>query len=107
MESIFFSMCDALVNPTSDLRRRLGAPCTQPIFDRIDIIRGGNGHTFMSSNRVHANVRRQCRNQQLVASIDDFEKIIDKVEDRGRIKVTQVQVVDGLFTDMKGYLEQS
>ena len=34
----FFAVCGALVDPTSDLCRRLGAPTGVPIFERIDIV---------------------------------------------------------------------
>ena len=102
----FFGACDLLVDPTSDLCHCLGAPPGVPIFERIDIGRGQVGHTFMHPDRVHAMVRNTCRTKPFVSNIDEYEDIITKV-DRGRIKVTQIKVGDGVFTDMKAYIEPS
>ena len=102
----FFALCGALADPTSDLCRQLGAERGRPIFERIDILRGEVGHTFMSCDRVHGVVRRRCKTKQHVASIAEYAEIVRKC-DSGRYKVTLIEPGDGIFVDIKGYLEQS
>ena len=102
----FFAICGALVESTTDICRKLGAAAGRPCFERIDVLRGEVGHTFMVPDRVHGNIRRTCRKRQSVASIQEYEEII-KTCDRGRFKVTRIESGDGLFMDMKTYLEQS
>ena len=103
---IFFALCSALVDPTSDLCRQLGAEPGRPVFERIDILRGEVGHTFMSCDRVHGVVRRRCKKEQHVASIEEYADIVRQC-DQGRYKVTLIEPGDGIFVDIKGYLEQS
>ena len=102
----FFSLCAALVDSTSDLCHKLGAVPAKPIFERIDILRGEKGHTFMKPDRVHGVIRRECRKHQSIASLEEYQSIISKC-DRGRFKVTRIESGDGIFTGMKTYLEQS
>ena len=102
----FFAVCGSLVDSTTDLCRCLGATRSRPIFERIDLGRGTPGHTFMHPDRVHAMTRNAVKSKPFVSSIDEYEDIIAKV-DRGRIKVTNIKVGDGLFKDIKGYLQQS
>ena len=102
----FFAMCSSLVDPTSDLCRKIGAAPGRPIFERIDIFRGEVGHTFMAPDRVHGVIRRVFRGKQWIASIDQYVDIVRQC-DLGRFKVTHITAGDGFFVDMKSYLCQS
>lgn len=101
-----FAMCSALVDPTSDLCKQLGARPGQPIFERIDIFRGEVGHTFMWPDRVHGVIRRKCRTFQSIASIQEYAEIIKRC-DGGKYKVYLIEPGDGFFKDVKKYLDQS
>ena len=102
----FFAMCASLVDPSSDLCRALGASAGSPIFERIDLVRGEVGHTFMVPDRVHGRIRVKCRSFQTIATIDEYAGIISGCC-RGQFRVTRIKVGDGIFMDMKKYVEQS
>ena len=102
----FFAVCQSLVDPSTDLCRALGATAGRPIFERIDIPRGQVGHTYMLPDRIHMLLRQECRKKQHVSSIEEYEQIAKKCC-HGRFRVTRIQAGDGLFKNMKMYLEQS
>ena len=101
-----FAMFDTLVDATSELCRALGATHSRPIFERIDIFRGEVGHTFMVPDRLHGVIRRKVRTVQSIADIDEYEKLIRDCN-QGPFKVTRIKIGDGIFRDMKKYVEQS
>ena len=102
----FFCLCAELTDPTTDICHRLGASPGRPIFDRIDIFRGEVGHTFMAPDRKHGIIRRACRREQHVASIEEYEQLIKKCNNGG-FNVTRIKSGDGFFKDMKKYVRQS